>query len=104
MSSHSSLSWVRALPLAALLVGSALAEQQPHEEKREQNLRGQQASRLLSTIATENQQLVASDGAVNDQFGCSVSVSGKVLVVGAAGDDTVRGGNTGKISMGCIFF
>ncbi len=35
----------------------------------------------------EQQKLVASDGAANDYFGISVSVSGDTAVVGAAGDD-----------------
>ncbi len=35
----------------------------------------------------EEAELVASDGAANDRFGDSVSISGQVVVVGAFGDD-----------------
>ncbi|MCH8152289.1 MAG: FG-GAP repeat protein [Planctomycetes bacterium] len=38
---------------------------------------------------TETAKLVASDGAVQDLFGNSVSISGEVIVVGAIGDDDV---------------
>ncbi|MBX3740801.1 MAG: DUF5011 domain-containing protein [Akkermansiaceae bacterium] len=36
---------------------------------------------------TENVRLTASDGAVSDYFGCSVSLSGSIAIVGAYGDD-----------------
>ena len=36
---------------------------------------------------TEQQKLVASDGAANDQFGTSVSVDGDTVVIGATDDD-----------------
>jgi len=39
------------------------------------------------TIWIEQQKLTASDGAVNDQFGCSVSISGDYAIVGAYYDD-----------------
>ena len=44
-----------------------------------------------STTSTYTAKLTASDGAVNDAFGYSVSVSGDTVVVGAYGDDTSRG-------------
>jgi len=40
-----------------------------------------------ATYAIKRAKLVASDGAAGDKFGCSVSVSGDVAVVGAWGDD-----------------
>ncbi|MCW5970331.1 MAG: FG-GAP repeat protein [Blastocatellales bacterium] len=39
----------------------------------------------------EVKKLTASDGAVNDRFGISVSISGDTVVVGAFGDDSKRG-------------
>ena len=36
-------------------------------------------------------KLTASDGALNDQFGASVSISGDTIVVGARYDDSLRG-------------
>lgn len=39
----------------------------------------------------EEQKLTASDGAFNDIFGDSVAVSGSTIVVGARGDDNLRG-------------
>jgi uncharacterized repeat protein (TIGR01451 family) len=47
-------------------------------------------------VWNEEQKLVASDGAANDDFGWSVSLSGDVAVVGAPGGDTTGGGNTGS--------
>ena len=41
------------------------------------------------------QKLTASDGAANDQFGWSVSVSGSYVVIGAVGDDD-NGNNSGS--------
>jgi uncharacterized repeat protein (TIGR01451 family) len=56
---------------------------------------GQQGSVYVfvrsGTVWTEQQKLFASDGATNDQFGYSVSVSGDTLVVGAYGHDTAPG-------------
>jgi hypothetical protein len=43
----------------------------------------------------EEAELTASDAAVNDYFGRSVSISGEVAVIGAPYDDT-RGNNTGS--------
>ena len=40
---------------------------------------------------TQTAKLTASDGAANDQFGWSVSVSGDVVVVGAPVDDSYKG-------------
>ncbi|MBW2537142.1 MAG: FG-GAP repeat protein [Deltaproteobacteria bacterium] len=36
---------------------------------------------------TEQQKLTASDGALNDEFGISLSISGDTALVGATGDD-----------------
>ncbi|MDY7110593.1 MAG: FG-GAP repeat protein [Planctomycetota bacterium] len=36
---------------------------------------------------TEEAKLLASDGAAEDDFGCSVSISGEIAVIGASGDD-----------------
>ncbi len=38
---------------------------------------------------SEQQQLLASDGAENDEFGNSVAISGDIIVIGASGDDVV---------------
>ena len=45
---------------------------------------------------SEQQKLVASDGAASDCFGCSVSVSGDTAVVGADADDTAGGADAGS--------
>ena len=45
---------------------------------------------------TEQQKLLASDGAADDFFGISASVSGDTVVVGAYGDDTPAGLNAGS--------
>jgi uncharacterized repeat protein (TIGR01451 family) len=47
------------------------------------------------TVWTEQQKLVASDGAAFDGFGNSVSVSGNTAVVGAPYDVTAGGADTG---------
>jgi hypothetical protein len=39
----------------------------------------------------EVKKIIASDGAVNDRFGISVSISGETAVVGALGDDSNKG-------------
>jgi uncharacterized repeat protein (TIGR01451 family) len=44
---------------------------------------------------TEQQKLVASDGAAFDEFGGSVSISGDTVVVGARSDDAAAGQDTG---------
>ena len=46
-------------------------------------------------VWSEQQKLTASDGAANDQFGVSVSVSGDTLVIGAHLDDD-NGSNSGS--------
>jgi uncharacterized repeat protein (TIGR01451 family) len=48
------------------------------------------------TSWTQQQKLLASDGAQNDHFGFSVSISGDTVVVGADGDDTPAGGDAGS--------
>jgi uncharacterized repeat protein (TIGR01451 family) len=48
------------------------------------------------TTWTEQQKLLASDGAVGDNFGISVSISGDTAVVGADEDDTPDGANAGS--------
>jgi uncharacterized repeat protein (TIGR01451 family) len=48
------------------------------------------------TAWTEQQKLVASDGASDDDFGVSVSVSGDTVAIGAGGDDTAAGENAGS--------
>lgn len=47
------------------------------------------------TDATETAKLTASDGAGNDYFGASVSISGEYIVVGAWADDN-NGNNSGS--------
>jgi hypothetical protein len=48
-----------------------------------------------NTYATTEAKLLASDGAANDRFGLSVSISGDVVLVGAHGDDD-NGLNSGS--------
>src|SRR4029453_9616491 len=43
------------------------------------------------TTWTEQQRLLAPDGAANDWFGSAVSVSGDTLVIGAPRDDFEKG-------------
>ncbi len=60
--------------------------------------------RNLDTAAgtvTENVKLTASDGATNDNFGCSVSLNGDQFVVGASGNPFVSG-YTGKAYTGSV--
>ena len=38
-------------------------------------------------VLNEDFKLIANDGDVNDSFGCSVSVSGDIAVIGAKYDD-----------------
>lgn len=47
-------------------------------------------------VWTQQQKLVASDGAANDFFGSSVALSGDTAVVGAAFDDTPAGNDAGS--------
>jgi hypothetical protein len=54
----------------------------------------QQISDHESSIMTnwlQQAKLTASDGAINDVFGCSVSIQGEYAAVGAYGDDSNRG-------------
>jgi uncharacterized repeat protein (TIGR01451 family) len=46
---------------------------------------------LSGAVWSEQQKLLASDGAPSDMFGCSVSLSGDTALVGAYGDDTAKG-------------
>jgi hypothetical protein len=48
------------------------------------------------TTWSQQQKLVASDGAADDFFGFSVSLSGDTAVVGAYGDDTPAGSSAGS--------
>jgi uncharacterized repeat protein (TIGR01451 family) len=48
------------------------------------------------TIWSQQQKLVASDGALNDAFGCAVSVDGDTAVIGAYLDDTPGGIDAGS--------
>ena len=48
------------------------------------------------TSWSEQQHLVASDGAADDAFGFSVAISGETLVVGAPADDTAGAANAGS--------
>jgi hypothetical protein len=50
------------------------------------------------TSWSQQAKLLASDGAVGDYFGCSVSVSGIYAIAGAYGDDD-KGGNSGSAYM-----
>ena len=43
------------------------------------------------TIWTEEQKLTASDGAIGDGFGWSVSIDGEYALIGAYGDDAIKG-------------
>jgi len=45
---------------------------------------------------TQQQKLIASDGAAGDQFGASVALSGDTVVVGADGDDIGANGSQGS--------
>jgi hypothetical protein len=64
------------LALAILALSTSLASAQP---------------RAVSTLFTELAKLTASDAAVFNDFGRSVSISGDVLVVGASGGDPSAG-------------
>ena len=52
-------------------------------------------STIVIVTVTERQKLLASDGAANDQFGYSVSISGDYAIVGAYADDD-KGSNSGS--------
>ncbi len=43
------------------------------------------------TSWSQQQKLLALDGAASDMFGCSVSISGDYAIVGAVGDDGLKG-------------
>ena len=51
----------------------------------------------------EEQKLVASDGAVADEFGCSVAVSGDVAVIGAHRDDDACPGGEAYCDSGSAY-
>ncbi|MFA5251685.1 MAG: FG-GAP repeat protein, partial [Phycisphaerae bacterium] len=46
---------------------------------------------LAKDVVNEMAKLLASDGAANDAFGCSVSIGGDYAIVGALGDDGEKG-------------
>jgi hypothetical protein len=46
---------------------------------------------------SQTQKLLANDGAANDRFGNSVSLSGGLLAVGAHEDDNERGTDSGGL-------
>ena len=48
------------------------------------------------TTWSEQAKLMASDGAVDDQFGRSVAIAGDTIVVGADEDDTDNGTKSGS--------
>ncbi len=48
------------------------------------------------TMWTQQQQLLAADGAAGDQFGGTVAISGDTIVVGAEFDDVSGNGNQGS--------
>ena len=50
---------------------------------------------------TQQQKLLASDGAAGDNFGLSVAVYNNTIVAGASYDDNVRGVNAGNLQI-CI--
>jgi hypothetical protein len=45
---------------------------------------------------TQQAKLIAGDGAADDRFGCSVSISGDTALVGAYLDDNNKGGDSGS--------
>ena len=51
---------------------------------------------LFNKSGKQLAKLTASDGAYGDYFGHSVAISGSTVVVGAWGDDTVKGTNSGS--------
>ncbi len=48
------------------------------------------------TTWSQQQKLTASDGALQDQFGVSVAISGETVVIGASGDDIGANSNQGS--------
>jgi uncharacterized repeat protein (TIGR01451 family) len=48
------------------------------------------------SVWTEQQKLLASDGATDDRFGLSVSISGDTAVIGTPWDDTIAGPDAGS--------
>jgi hypothetical protein len=50
----------------------------------------------IGTTWTQQAKLVASDGATEDQFGWSVSISGNTALIGARNDDD-KGSNSGSV-------
>ena len=53
-------------------------------------------SSYSTTSTTEQQNLVASDGSTNDDFGGSISIYGNMIAVGAYGDNSYTGDNKYK--------
>lgn len=51
----------------------------------------------------ETAKLLASDGADDDLFGSSVSISGNIAIVGAYGDDTEEGTNSTNTATGAAY-
>jgi len=51
---------------------------------------------LAGTVWTEQAKLTASDGAAYDWFGNGVAIDGDTIVIGAYGDDTESGENSGS--------
>ncbi len=49
------------------------------------------------TTWTEEQKLIASDGAYHDFFGYSVSIAGNYVMIGADGDDNENGASAGSV-------
>lgn len=49
------------------------------------------------SVWSEQQKLLASDGAVNDKFGASVAIAGDSAMVGANGDDTAVDSDRGGV-------
>lgn len=55
----------------------------------------ERAESPLAALAITESKLIASDGASNDDFGHSVAISGDTAVIGARGDDDVKGTDSG---------
>ena len=53
-------------------------------------------SHAQEPLGLEQAKLTASDGAAVDWFGISVAIAGDTIVVGAYGDDTDNGTNSGS--------
>lgn len=55
------------------------------------------------TAWSQQAHIFASNGAPADLFGCSVSVYSNTVVVGAIGDDTSKGSNSGMEYL-CVIY